>query len=50
MNWEVPAVVILVLALAVEAILALRPITESAALQPNEGGCAKPEAGPTAAN
>jgi hypothetical protein len=49
MNWEVSAVVILVLALAVEAILALRPITESA-LQPNEGGCAKPEAGPTAAN
>jgi hypothetical protein len=37
MNWEVPAAMILVLMLAVEAILTLRPIAEPASLA-SEGG------------
>jgi hypothetical protein len=41
MNWEVPAAMILVLTLAVEAILALRPIAEPASSIANESGATK---------
>jgi len=37
MNWEVPAAIILVLMLSVEAILTLRPMLKPASSQPDQG-------------
>lgn len=37
MNWEVPVTMILVLVLAVEAILTLRPMADPASTQLDEG-------------
>ena len=41
MNWEVPVAMILVLTLAVEAILTLRPMVDPVSSQLDEGGAAK---------
>jgi len=41
MRWEVAVVVLLVLTLAVEAILTLRPIPQAVVLQPDQDDPAK---------